>query len=109
MRGRGLTVVVDPSGVLIVQFVGSRFRHFLPELTSGDDGRQMGALLELSDALSLATEDSLLGFELDSFVPALINLLNAEHNPDIMRTPFKTICCCFQCLTTRVCATCVYV
>ena len=86
MRGGRGRIFLFVSRPCLMSVSGSRFRQYLPDLNSGDDGRQMSALLELSDALSLGTEDSLLGFELDVFVPVLINLLNAEHNPDIMRT-----------------------
>lgn len=36
------------------------------------------------ELLSIATEESLATFSVDSFVPALVGLLNAEHNPDLM-------------------------
>jgi E3 ubiquitin-protein ligase TRIP12 len=36
------------------------------------------------EMLSIATEESLSTFSVDSFVPLLVTLLNAEHNPEIM-------------------------
>ena len=36
------------------------------------------------ELLSIASEESLSTFSVDSFVPVLVNLLNAEHNPDMM-------------------------
>jgi hypothetical protein len=60
----------------------------LTELNSGDDFRIMQALSDLSESISLGTEESLFGFDLDSFVPALIGLLHMEHNPEIMRASY---------------------
>jgi len=40
--------------------------------------------MELSDFLSIGTEDSMASFSVDTFVPPLVNLLNMEHNPEIM-------------------------
>lgn len=50
----------------------------------GDLGRQMESLMELCDYLSMGTEETLGGFRADSVVPALVNLLNYEDNPEIM-------------------------
>ena len=77
----------------------------------GDDSRQFQNLIELGEFLAMANEvrdisstrslslqlcpsyrvsvcavvntvqESLQGFPVDQFVPALVNLLNAEHNP----------------------------
>ncbi|XP_026660129.2 E3 ubiquitin-protein ligase UPL3-like [Phoenix dactylifera] len=50
----------------------------------GEEGRQVEALTQLCDMLSIGTEDSLGSFSVDSFVPVLVGLLNHESNPDIM-------------------------
>lgn len=49
----------------------------------GEEGRQVEALTQLGDMLSIGTEDSLSTFSVDSFVPVLVGLLNHEGNPDI--------------------------
>lgn len=55
-------------------------------LQSGDEGQQMEAIIELSDFLCMATEESMGGFSVDRFVPAIVGLLHLEHNNEIMRT-----------------------
>ncbi|MQL95161.1 hypothetical protein Taro_027824 [Colocasia esculenta] len=50
----------------------------------GEEGRQVEALTQLCDMLSIGTEESLGSFSVDSFVPVLVGLLNHESNPDIM-------------------------
>ncbi|KAG5064939.1 hypothetical protein AAZX31_04G003500 [Glycine max] len=50
----------------------------------GEEGRQVEALTQLCDMLSIGTEDSLSTFSVDSFVPVLVGLLNHESNPDVM-------------------------
>jgi E3 ubiquitin-protein ligase TRIP12 len=63
----------------------SKFEAILGGLRSdGDDTTQLQALSELCDLLSMGTEESLANFSVESFVPTLINLLNAEWNPDLM-------------------------
>ena len=49
-----------------------------------DDTAQLIAAQDLAEYLSMATEDTMMGFSLDEFVPCLIDLLQVEHNPDIM-------------------------
>ena len=51
---------------------------------AGEEGRQVEALTQLCDMLSIGTEDSLSTFSVDSFVPVLVGLLNHESNPDVM-------------------------
>jgi hypothetical protein len=63
-----------------------RFANLLTGLQSGDEGQQMEAVLELSDFLCMATEESMGGFQVDRFVPAIASLLHLEHNNEIMRT-----------------------
>ncbi|KAM7482746.1 hypothetical protein LguiB_007329 [Lonicera macranthoides] len=50
----------------------------------GEEGKQVEALTQLCEILSIGTEDSLSTFSVDSFVPVLVGLLNHESNPDIM-------------------------
>jgi E3 ubiquitin-protein ligase TRIP12 len=50
----------------------------------GNEAMQLQSLMELCDFLSIGTEENMANFALDSFVPLLVNLLNMEHNPDIM-------------------------
>ncbi|KAK6120887.1 hypothetical protein DH2020_045369 [Rehmannia glutinosa] len=50
----------------------------------GEEGKQVEALTQLCDMLSIGTEESLSTFSVDSFVPVLVGLLNHESNPDIM-------------------------
>ncbi|XP_059314397.1 LOW QUALITY PROTEIN: E3 ubiquitin-protein ligase UPL3-like [Lycium ferocissimum] len=50
----------------------------------GEEGKQVEALTQLCEMLSIGTEDSLSTFSVDSFVPVLVGLLSHENNPDIM-------------------------
>ncbi|KAL8242366.1 hypothetical protein R6Q59_012668 [Mikania micrantha] len=50
----------------------------------GEEKKQVEALAQLCDMLSIGNEDSLSTFSVDSFVPVLVGLLNLESNPDIM-------------------------
>ncbi|KAL0536046.1 hypothetical protein IC582_024978 [Cucumis melo] len=50
----------------------------------GEEGKQVEALTQLCEMLSIGTEESLSTFSVDSFVPVLVGLLNHESNPDIM-------------------------
>lgn len=50
----------------------------------GEEGRQVEALTQLCEMLSIGTEESLSTFSVDSFVPVLVGLLTHESNPDIM-------------------------
>lgn len=62
-----------------------RMKEILSRLRdNGDDFSQTEALTELCNVLSMATENSLAGFSLESFVPVLVGLLNREPFPDVM-------------------------
>lgn len=64
---------------------GGRLKKILSGLRAdGEEGRQVEALTQLCEMLSIGTEDSLGSFSVDSFVPVLVGLLNHESNPDIM-------------------------
>ncbi len=62
----------------------SKLKNLLLGLKSDNENQQLESLMELCDYLSMGTEESLAGFSIDSFVPAIVNLLNMEHNPDMM-------------------------
>ncbi|XP_034605412.1 E3 ubiquitin-protein ligase UPL3 isoform X1 [Setaria viridis] len=65
--------------------LGGRLKKVLVGLRAdGEDGRQVEALTQLCEMLSIGTEESLRAFSVDSFVPVLVGLLNHESNPDIM-------------------------
>ncbi|XP_042493739.1 E3 ubiquitin-protein ligase UPL3-like [Macadamia integrifolia] len=62
-----------------------RLKKILAGLRSdGEEGRQVEALTQLCELLSIGTEESLSTFSVDSFVPVLVGLLNHESNADIM-------------------------
>ncbi|XP_047332600.1 E3 ubiquitin-protein ligase UPL3-like isoform X2 [Impatiens glandulifera] len=50
----------------------------------GEEGKQVEALTQLCEMLSIGTEESLSLLSMDSFVPVLVELLNRESNPDIV-------------------------
>ncbi|KAL6839690.1 hypothetical protein ACP4OV_030378 [Aristida adscensionis] len=65
--------------------LSGRMKKILAGLRAdGEDGRQVEALTQLCEMLSIGTEESLGAFSVDSFVPILVGLLNHESNPDIM-------------------------
>ncbi|KAJ4846178.1 E3 ubiquitin-protein ligase upl3 [Turnera subulata] len=57
----------------------------------GEEGKQVEALTQLCEMLSIGTEESLSTFSVDSFVPVLVSLLNHESNPDIMLLAARAI------------------
>lgn len=63
----------------------SRLKRILSGLRAeAEIGRQIDALTQLCEILSISTEDSLSSFSVESFVPVLVTLLNQEGNPEIM-------------------------
>lgn len=52
--------------------------------SSGVEGQQLQAVMEMCQLLVMGNEDTLAGFPVKQVVPALINLLSMEHNFDIM-------------------------
>eukprot|EP00741_Cyanophora_paradoxa_P011200 tig00020554_g10820.t1 len=63
----------------------SKLRTLLATLKSEPgDGQTIECLTELCEVLSMGTEESMSSFSVEQFVPVLVELLNAEHNPDIM-------------------------
>ncbi|RZR78255.1 hypothetical protein BHM03_00003535, partial [Ensete ventricosum] len=85
--GAGLDDLLPSSALLVPSSSqqSSRLKKILTGLRAdGEEGRQVEALTQLCDMLSIGTEDSLGSFSVDSFVPVLVGLLNHESNPDIM-------------------------
>ncbi|KAH7446550.1 hypothetical protein KP509_01G061600 [Ceratopteris richardii] len=63
----------------------SKLKRILSGLKAdGEEGRQLEALSQLCELLSIGTEESLSSFSVDSFVPVLVGLLNHEYNADMM-------------------------
>ena len=62
-----------------------RLKPILVGLKSFDDEqRQLGALTELCDVLTVSSEETLVSaFSCESFLPPLVDLLRCEHNPDV--------------------------
>ena len=58
----------------------------------GDEGRQYEGLWELCEYFNMSMEELLAGFPTDRFIPALVELLNYEHNPDIMLLATRAMC-----------------
>lgn len=69
----------------------SKLKTLLQGLKSDNESQQLESMMELCDYLSMGTEESLAGFSIDSFVPAIVNLLNMEHNPDLMHILFRIL------------------
>ncbi|KAK7067184.1 hypothetical protein SK128_012433 [Halocaridina rubra] len=51
---------------------------------TGDESEQLQAVIEMCQLLVMGNEDTLAGFPIKQVTPALINLLNMEHNFDMM-------------------------
>ncbi|GLT86086.1 hypothetical protein SLE2022_042490 [Rubroshorea leprosula] len=85
--GAGLDDLLPSSGIgsASSSHQSGRLKKILTGLRAeGEEGRQVEALTQLCEMLSIGTEDSLSTFSVDSFVPVLVGLLNRESNPDIM-------------------------
>ncbi|KAJ9550431.1 hypothetical protein OSB04_014476 [Centaurea solstitialis] len=86
--GAGLDDLLPSSAMASVSsssHQSGRLKKILSGLRAdGEEGKQVEALSQLCDMLSIGTEDSLSTFSVDSFVPVLVGLLNHESNPDIM-------------------------
>lgn len=52
---------------------------------TGDEGQQLQAVIEMCQLLVMGNEDTLAGFPVRQVVPALVNLLAAEHNFDMVK------------------------
>eukprot|EP00281_Chroomonas_sp_CCMP1168_P032532 CAMPEP_0206242120 /NCGR_PEP_ID=MMETSP0047_2-20121206/16880_1 /ASSEMBLY_ACC=CAM_ASM_000192 /TAXON_ID=195065 /ORGANISM="Chroomonas mesostigmatica_cf, Strain CCMP1168" /LENGTH=637 /DNA_ID=CAMNT_0053667103 /DNA_START=66 /DNA_END=1975 /DNA_ORIENTATION=- len=63
----------------------ARMKEVLQCLKEHDNEvKQMEALTELCEMLSMGQEEMLIGFSVDAFLPVLVELLGMEHNPEIM-------------------------
>ncbi|WMV13255.1 hypothetical protein MTR67_006640 [Solanum verrucosum] len=85
--GAGLDDLLPSSGMgsASSSHQSGRLKKILAGLRAdGEEGKQVEALTQLCEMLSIGTEDSLSTFSVDSFVPVLVGLLNHENNPDIM-------------------------
>ncbi|XP_047332591.1 E3 ubiquitin-protein ligase UPL3-like isoform X1 [Impatiens glandulifera] len=83
--GAGLDDFFPPSAIASSSQQNGRLKKILSGLRSdGEEGKQVEALTQLCEMLSIGTEESLSSFSVDSFVPVLVGLLNHESNPDIM-------------------------
>ncbi|GAX77476.1 hypothetical protein CEUSTIGMA_g4920.t1 [Chlamydomonas eustigma] len=51
---------------------------------SDDESQQLSSLTELCEFLSISNEEALASFPMETVVPLLVQLLNMEHNPDMM-------------------------
>ncbi|CAI9104744.1 OLC1v1003485C2 [Oldenlandia corymbosa var. corymbosa] len=87
--GAGLDDLLPSSAMAVGSGSGSHQSGRLKKILSGlradgEEGKQVEALTQLCDMLSIGTEESLSTFSVDSFVPVLVGLLNHESNADIM-------------------------
>ncbi|KAI8554080.1 hypothetical protein RHMOL_Rhmol05G0069800 [Rhododendron molle] len=86
--GAGLDDLLPSSGIASASsssHQNGRLKKILSGLRAdGEEGKQVEALTQLCEMLSIGTEESLSTFSVDSFVPVLVGLLNHESNPDIM-------------------------
>ncbi|GAV62900.1 HECT domain-containing protein [Cephalotus follicularis] len=85
--GAGLDDLLPSSGMgsASSSHQNGRLKKILSGLRAeGEEGKQVEALTQLCEMLSIGTEESLSTFSVDSFVPVLVGLLNHENNPDIM-------------------------
>ncbi|KAL5995652.1 E3 ubiquitin-protein ligase upl3 [Asimina triloba] len=84
--GAGLDDLLPSSaGATSSSHQNGRLKKILSGLRAdGEEGRQVEALTQLCELLSIGTEDSLSTFSVDSFVPVLVGLLNHESNADVM-------------------------
>lgn len=54
--------------------------------STGDEGQQLQAVIEMCQMLVMGNEDTLAGFPVKQVVPALITLLTMDHNFDMVST-----------------------
>lgn len=88
--GAGLDDLLPSPGSTSHQ--SGRLKKILSGLRAdGEEGKQVEALTQLCEMLSIGTEESLSTFSVDSFVPVLVGLLNNESNPDIMLLAARAI------------------
>eukprot|EP00029_Vermamoeba_vermiformis_P005154 TRINITY_DN1713_c0_g2_i1.p1 TRINITY_DN1713_c0_g2~~TRINITY_DN1713_c0_g2_i1.p1 ORF type:complete len:1642 (+),score=538.02 TRINITY_DN1713_c0_g2_i1:92-5017(+) len=86
-----LMKIGSPKDFNPIALSNSRLDTLLEGLKSGDDTLQLEALMELSDYLSIGTEESLAHFKVDQFAPPLVNLLTADYNPNAVLLAVRTV------------------
>lgn len=65
--------------------ISSKAQQLLVGLqATGDESEQLQAVIEMCQLLVMGNEDTLAGFPIKQVTPALINLLNMDHNFDMM-------------------------
>lgn len=71
---------------------GSKGQQLLHGLqATGDEGQQLQAVMEMCQLLVMGNEDTLAGFPVKQAVPALVSLLQMEHNFDIMNHAVRAL------------------
>eukprot|EP00298_Acanthocystis_sp_HF-20_P015602 c21193_g2_i2.p1 GENE.c21193_g2_i2~~c21193_g2_i2.p1 ORF type:complete len:353 (-),score=93.63 c21193_g2_i2:240-1298(-) len=60
----------------------SRFKDLVDGVKSGDPVQMIASLTELCDLLSVGTEDSINGGSVELIVPALVEVIAGEHDPE---------------------------
>lgn len=63
---------------------GSKAQQLLVGLQASDESEQLQAVIEMCQLLVMGNEDTLAGFPIKQVTPALITLLNMEHNFDMV-------------------------
>lgn len=71
----------------------TQFSAMLRELRSGEGGRQVAALAELSEHLSFSSEESLISFPMETFIPVLVGLLENPGTGDEMTAQVMLLAC----------------
>lgn len=71
----------------------SRFSSMFRDLKSDDGARQITALTELSEYLSFSSEEALISFPMETFVPVLIGLLEDQSDGDELAAQAMILSC----------------
>ena len=85
LRRLGNAAAASGAGGGLFRQSSSKLKEILRGLKQMDDpSAQMAALSELNEVLVISGEELMMSMPLDSFVPALIELMTMEYMPDIM-------------------------
>lgn len=71
----------------------SQFSAMFRDLKSDDSTRQIMALTELSEYLSFSSEEALISFPTETFIPVLISLLENPGHSDESAAQVMLLCC----------------
>lgn len=71
-------------------------------LQGGDETTQLQSVMEMCQLLVMGNEDTLAGFPIKQAVPALIALLQVEHNFDIMNHACRALTYMMESLPRQV-------